>query len=138
MSSGRDLLLQQIIRMDEARILSRLCIDHKHSHWQKQGRRFSFSRLRNILSNTSNGCSPFDTSLSQDDGMARLNEIELLHADIARRVGENNLKEGMYGSMVKLLKLRDNLSTQGYNKSSLLQKSTAEDKIALEKLKKIG
>ena len=124
--------------MDQARILSRLCIDHKHSHRWKMGKVFPFSRLRGLLSNALNACSPLDSSTTQGDALIRMNEIELLHADISRRVGKDKSQEPMHASMVKLLKLCNSLTAQVYSKSGLHQKTYIEDQMAFEKFKKLG
>ena len=124
--------------MDEARILSRLCINHKFSHWLKQGKVFPFSRLRDVLSRSQNASSPSNPSPSLENASKCLNEIELLHADISDRLGADGAKNQMHEYMLKLLKLCDSLIAHVDNTPNLPQTIPPQERTALEKLRKIG
>ena len=65
-----------------------------------------------------------------------MDEIEMLHADVSRKSGKEKDRKAMHASMTKLLKLCDSLTT--HRKFHLPHKTCTEDKIALEKLKKLG
>ena len=135
---AKELLLQQIVVMDEARILSRLYIDHKYSHQWKKGKLFPFTRLREIFSAASTNSLPPESSQVARGILSRLADIRSLHGEISRNVGNKKMKSSMHTSIMKLFKLCDSLTAQIHSAPMLVRKASHDDKLILEKLKKLG
>ena len=128
--------------MDEARILSRLRIDHglKNRNYKREIKKFPFARLKQILRDTSErGFLP--TSGEQRELSASvLRDLEILHGKVSRIVRSKEQKGQLHCLVMQTLKLCNSLTVDLDAGAKYVRQFSPniEDQNVIEKVRKLG